>query len=440
MAASKVSAQEMKWDIETCIDYAIANNIQVKQGTNSVEISRLERQQAKFNYLPTLSAGAGYNNSFGRSLDPTTYEFKDRNINNVNASASLNTQLFAGMQKLHTLRRTEFDLLASMQNVERIKNEITLAVAAAYLQVLYNKEQITTSESQLEALQSQIENTKKLVEAGSLALGGVFELEAQYAQEQYNLVSYRNDLSNSMLTLTQLLELRNVSQFDVVIPDLDHFAAGEPASDVDAVYDIALELPQVELERLRLLSAEKDVLIAKARLYPTLNFNANYGSSYSDARTRPMLGPDGDTYTATYPFFDQMGDNASTSLSFNLQVPIFNGLTARRNVRMARVSLQNQDLALTLAKDRLYKEIQQAYTDATGALNRYRSAESSVRSNRESFRYAEKKLSAGQSAPVDYTVAKNNLIVAQSSMIQAKYDYIFRIKILDFYRGIKITL
>ena len=440
IAASKVSAQDMNWDIETCIDYAIANNIQIKQGGNTVEIRRLEREQAKFNYLPSLNANAGYNTSFGRSLDPTTYEFKDQNINNVNASTSLNTQIFAGMQKLHTLRRTEFDLLASMQDVERIKNEITLAVAAAYLHVLYNKEQIATSESQLESLQIQIDNTQKLVKAGSMALGSQLELEAQYAQEQYNLVNYQNELSNSLLTLTQLLELRNVPEFDVVIPNLDNFTADGLVSSVDDIYSMALGLPQIEVERFKLLSAEKDVSIAKSRFYPTLGFNANYGSSYSDARTRPMLDPNGQTYTASYPFFDQMGDNASTSLSFNLQIPIFNSLTVRRNVKIAHVNFMNQDLALTLAKDRLYKDIQQAYTDATGAINRYRSAESSVHSNQESFRYAEKKLNAGQSAPVDYTVAKSNLIVAQSAMIQAKYDYIFKIKILDFYRGVKITL
>jgi len=442
LLTARVTSQESyRWDIETCIDYAIANNIQVKQGINNMELSRLELQQAKFDYLPSLSASAGYNANFGRALDPTTYQYvNNQTVNNINGSVALGTQVFAGMLKLHTMKRNEFNLLASMQNVERIKNEIILAVAAAYLQVLYNKEQIATSQSQIESLNGQIEHTRILFQAGSVTMGNLLELEAQLSQEEYNLVSYRNDHTNAILTLTQLLELRDVPGFDIVKPNIDDIITQTPESDVDNIYRVALDLPQIKVEELRSESALKDVSIAKSRLYPTLNFNASYGSSYSDARQRPQFAPDGSTYYEKYPFFDQFGDNASSMIGLNMSIPIFNSLRARRNVSVAKTLLRNQDLALDLAKDRLYKEIQQAYTDATGALNRFRSAESSVRNTQEAFRYAEIRYNARESTSVDYNVAKNNLINAKSLKIQAKYEYVFKMKILDFYRGVKITL
>lgn len=440
------AAQAQQWDIEQCIRYAVENNIQVKQGQKAVEISRVDNLQTKLNYLPSLSASGNYNISFGRSLDPTTYNYiSGEAVHNFSTSASLNTQLFGGMQKLHNLRRSEFSLLASIQDVERIKNEIIIAVTAAYLQVLYNKEQISVSENQLELLQSQLERTTKLVDAGSVPLGNRLELEAQMASEQYNLITYQNQRLTALLTLTQLLELRNVPEFDVVVPDTATYVKliredGANIARVDDVFEAALGLPQIELEKLRTKIAERDVSIARARYYPTLNFGASYGSSWSDARKKPQLNPDGSTYYSGYPFFDQLSDNASSALQFNMSIPIFNGLQTRNNVRKAKLSLQNADLSLRLAEDRLYKEIQQAWTDATGSLERFRSAQISVRSNEESFRYAETKFNAGATTVVEYNLAKNNLITAQSMMIQSRYDYIFKMKILDFYRGIEITL
>ncbi len=429
------------WDLERCIRYAIEHNIQVKQGDKSVDLSRLDNQQAKMSYLPSLNANAGYNASFGRSLDPTTYEYvSGKSVNNVNGGMSLNTQLFAGMQKLHTLRRSEFNLMNSLQEVERIKNEISIAVAGAYLQVLYGKEQVAVSQSNIANLKLQVDHTSKLVEAGSLALGNRLELEAQLAAEEYNLTNYENQLTIALLSLTQLLELRDVPDFDVEVPDFSDKIAVTPPWSVDDIYAQALGLPQVETERLRTKIAEQDLKLARSRYYPTLNFGANYGSSYSDSRQRPIRNPDGSTSYGKYSFIDQFADNASTSLQFSMNIPLFNSLNTRRNVERMRVTLSNAELGLSLAQSRLYKEIQQAWADASGALSRMESAQSGVRSGEESFRYAEEKLRAQAITSVDYNSARNTLIAAQSRLLQAKYEYLFKIKILDFYRGTPITL
>lgn len=432
------------WDIAQCIRHAVEHNIQVRQGWNVVESARVDRQQTRLNYLPNLNAGLGYNASFGRSLDPTTYNYvSGQTVQNASGNLSLSTTLFAGMQKLHNLRRAEFNLAASVQEVERIKDEITIAVAAAYLQVLYNREQVAVSENRVATIERQIERTAKLVDAGSLPIGNRLELEAQLGAEQYNLVNYRNQQINSVLTLTQLLELRDVPEFEVAVPDSAVLAAameGQQLREVGEIYGMALSLPRIEVVKWQRKIAEQDVALARARYYPSLGFGASYGSSWSDARLKPQLGTDGRPYYTKYPFFEQLDDNASSALQFSLSVPIFGGLNTRNGVRKAKIGLRNADLAVKQAEDRLYKEIQQAWTDARGAWERYRSAESSVASSAEAFRNTEQKFDAGAATAVDYNVAQNNLAEAQSLMLQARYDYIFKMKILDFYRGVEITL
>lgn len=436
------SAQGEKWSIERCIYWAIDNNIQVKQGLVSVETNRLNREQAKFDYLPSLSAGGGYNLSFGRSLDQTTYQYvNNASVNSVNGSLSLGTQLFAGMNKMHSLRKSGFNLLAAVADVERIRNDITLSVTAAYLQILYSKEQVQNSENQIEIIKQQVDRTSKLVAAGSSPRSTLLEVQAQLAAEEYNLVTYQNTLTNNTLTLTQLLELRTIPQgFDIVIPDMSSLIGEASISSVDSIYDRALVLPQIEVAKLRMEASKSDVSIARARLYPTLNLGVNYGSSFSDVRTKPQFAPDGTTTYGKYPFWEQFSDNASSAIQLSIQVPIFNALSARRGVAIARQNLKNSEYSVTLAEDRLYKDIQQAYTDATGAKNRYQSAIHSVTSNNETFNDISNKFTVGAATALDYNTAKNNLINAESMLIQAKYEYVFRVKLLDFYRGIAITL
>lgn len=442
------SASAQTWSLEQCINHAVQNNLQVKQIEVTIESNRLDNTQAKLNYLPNLSGSVGYNTSFGRSLDPTTYQFvSDKSVNNVNTGLSLGVQLFGGMQKMHALKRSELSLMVSLQDMERIKNEITIAVAAAYLQVLYNKEQTATSLNQIENLKQQIERTTLLVDAGSIPLGSKLELESQLAAEQYSLVNYRNQGINAMLTLTQLLELRNVPEFDIQIPDMERQQAliarimsQQTTPEFESVYNKALDLPQIEIEKLRNKMAQRDISIARARYYPSINLGASYGSSYSDARQKPSLAPGGAVYYGKYSFLDQMIDNASSSVQVSMSVPIFNALSIRNNVRRAKLGLITSQISQGQAENRLYKEIQQAITDANGAAQRYRSASASVRSSEESFHYAQQKFNAGAATAVDFNIAKNNLITAQSMVIQAKYEYIFKLKIIDFYKGIPITL
>lgn len=429
------------WSLERCITHAVEHNIQVKQGLSDVEMSRLSLSQSKWDYSPALSAGVSYSANFGRALDPTTYNFiNDQTVNNVNGSISLSTQAFGGMRKLHALKKSELDLMASVKDVEKIKNEITISVAGAYLQILYNKEQIYNSENQIEILDEQIVRTKKLVDAGSLALGNLLELESQKATEQYNLVNYQGSYAMAVLNLTQLLELRGADDFDIESPSTDSLFTTPIVQTTDDIYDKALVLPQIEASKIRVDAAERSINIARARMYPTIDIGASFGSSYSDARQKPMLDETGQPYYSKYPFFDQVGDNASSAIQVSLGIPIFSGLTARRGVSTAKVQHLQSRLALALIENQLYKEIGQALTDAKASLGRYTSANASVTAAAESFQYAANKFAVGAVNSVDYNTAKNTLINAQSMRVQAKYEYIFKTKILDFYQGIPITL
>lgn len=430
-----------RWGLEQCIEYAVDNNLQVKQSLENVNLQKLTVEQAKFDYIPSLGASAGYNANFGRSLDQTTYQFIDnQTVNNFNAGVQLSTQLFAGMSKLHNLKRSELNLLGTQQETERIKNEIMMAVAAAYLQILYNKEQITNSENQVSLIDDQIERTRKLVDAGSVALGALLDLQAQKASEEYNTVTYRNQHTVSMLTLTQLLELRNVPQFDIVVPDVSRLVSTITTSSVDEVFQKAMDLPQMRLAAINVQASEHTVSLAKAKMYPTLGLSASYGSSFSDARERPLMGPDGQPYYDKYPFIDQLGDNTSAAIGLSLNVPIFYGLTAQRGIKTAKIQKRQNESSYLQTSDKLYKEISQAWVDASSALDRYRSARASVEASAEAFRYADTKFTAGATNVVEYNQAKNALITAESMMTQAKWEFVFKTKILDFYAGIPITL
>ncbi len=439
--SSAMAQNPTHWDIEQCIEYALNNNIQIKQSQSDIQQAELSEQQAKMAYIPSLNASAAHSLNSGRSLDPTTYEFiNNETVNNLNSSLSLSTTIFAGMEKKHQLERSRLNLQAAVESYDQLSNEITIAVTRAYLQLLFEKESIINKEAQIESITEQVERTKILVKEGAQPHGTLLELQAQLSSEQYNLVALKNSEKTALLTLKQLLELQLVDDFDIAIPTIETLPRSIEST-VGGVFAQAQELPQIELAKLQTLIATSDLSLAKASLYPRLTFGLNYGSSWSDARMMPMIDPTtGQTGYENYPFFDQMKDNASLTMNFSLSVPIFNGLNARRGVKMAHVSKQRAELGESLAQNQLLKEIQQAHNDASGALEQYYSAEVSLKSSELSFEYAQQKFDAGASTSVDYTTAKNNLIIAQSSVTRAKYQYLMFSKILDFYCGTPITL
>ncbi len=454
-----IVAQE-KWSLKECIEHAYENNIQIKQQKLSTEINQNALKQTKMDALPSLNLGASHNFSYGRALDETTYEFtRNQEVQSSNFSVNSNVVLFNGFKKWKAVEKNKFSLKASLEELEKIKNDISLNIVSAYLQILFNQELVQIAQNQLEVTEQQIQRTEKLVEAGSLPRGSLLEIQSQRAREELNLVDAKNQLESSYLTLTQLLELETTEDFDILRPDFESIKTQDPLVSVENAYNEAESfLPRIKGAEYT-VEAEKEALKeAKGDIYPRLTLNVAYGSRYSSIRDRisdvdTTIAPFGFTeqddivYTSQpspvyedYPFLNQLEDNANSSIMFNLSIPIFNGWQTRRKISNARVNVLNAQYQLEDKKNRLYKEIQNAHSDAIAAWKRYISSEKTVESMEETFSYTEQKFEVGLVNSVEYNTAKKDLTKAESDLLQAKYEYIFKSRILDFYQGKPLTI
>jgi outer membrane protein len=421
------------WNLEQCISYAHQNNIQIKQQFLNTEYNKNNLEQSKMDRFPNLNGSSSYGVSLGRGTDPITYEFKNQTVQSLNMSLNSSVTLFGGLQKMNTIRQNEFNLQASLQDLEKLKNDIALNIAAAYLQILFNTELLEVAKAQLKITSLQVDRTKVLVDAGSLAKGGLLEIQSQQASEELQVVNSENNLIISYLNLAQILDLESADSFKIVIPQLSQVQENELLFGVEMVYANAVtSLPQVKSAELKLSGAESGLKYAKGSRIPKLGLSASYGSGYSDVRTK--------IDNSTYPMNEQLRDNASTSLFLTLSIPIFNNYMIRNGIKNSRLNLASMELDLAYTKNLLYKEIQQSYADALGALKKYRATEKALVSMEESFKYTQEKYQVGLVNAVDFNVAKNQLSRTQSDLLQAKYNYIFKTNILNFYRGEPIKL
>ncbi len=429
-----VAAQE-PWTLTGCISYAFENNIRLKQQSLGVDVARNNLSQSKLNLLPTLNSGMSESFRFGRSVDPLTYQFTTENSTGASVYAATDMDLFKGLQNWNTIRKNQIDLKKNLTDLDKAKNDLALNIARLYLQILFNEELHDITIQQLNITRQQVDRTRILVEAGSLPKGDYLEIQAQMANEELNEVNSRNQLTLSYLDLAQLLDLKSPENFRVQRPTFESIKVMDNLGSVDEVYQSAnLTLPQVKSAELDLQSLEKDLLIAKGRLSPSLSTSLSYGTGYSD-RLKDLMDP-----TQVMALKKQLDFTSQTSLGFNLNIPIFNGWSARTGIRNSRISVTNGKYQLEVVRNQLLKEIQQAFADASASLERFKATTKSVSALEEAFRYAEQKFTVGMLTSLDYNVAKNNLTKARSELLQAKYNYIFNTRILDFYRGIPIDL
>ena len=454
-------AAQQAWSLEDCLRYAMENNIQIKQTVLQTEYNENLLKQSKLGQIPSLSGSANYNSSWGRALDETTYRYSNEQINSVSLGLSSYANLFNGLQVRNTIKQNELNLLSSYQDVESVKNEISLSIAAAYLTIMFNQELVAVTLSQMEVTGQQVDRTKKMVDAGKLAKGNYLELRAQLASEELNLVNAENQLSISLLNLQQILDLPIDSSFRVIIPDLADPDENPLLYEAGEVYAIAEDImPTIKSAMLSLESAEKGLAVAKGARSPQLYLSANYNSGYSDVRQQvvevgpPEQIPIGETMSGepvvsypqeipvlgAYPFLEQVQDNRSSGIGLGLSIPIFSGWSINTNIANAKIMHENAKLDLQNRQLALYASIHQAYADAVAALKKFNATQEALISMEESFKYTEKKFEVGLVNTVDYNTSKNQLISTQSDLLQAKYDFIFKTKILNFYRGEPITL
>ena len=420
-------AQE-RWSLRRCIDYAIEHNINIRRTANAVEQSAVEANSAKWARLPNLNGSAGQSWNWGRTQtavkneDTGDYSTVYVNTNSQGSNLNLSTSipLFTGLQIPNQYALAKLNLKAATADLAKAQEDIAINVASAYLQVLFNQELQQVAESQVELSLQQQARITRLADMGKASMAEVAEAKARVAQDQMTAVQARNNYELALLDLSQLIELESPEGFLLESPDVSF--ALQQLTPPDEIYQTALvNKPAIQAAEYRLEGSKHSIRIAQSAYYPQLNLNGSLGTNYYSTINRT--------------FRQQMGDNFSKYVGVSLSVPIFNRFSTRNRVRSARLQRDNYELQLTETKKTLYKEIQQAWYNAVAAESKYSSSHTAAEAGAESFRLMSEKYENGKANAVEYNEAKQNLMRAQSDELQAKYEYLFRSKILDFYKG-----
>lgn len=413
-------AQAQQYTLEECINIALQNNRNIKQQ----ELSKAQRQiaysQARNDLLPSVNASAGQNFVFGRSIGlDNTYQNTNSSQSSFGVGADIT--LFDGLRMKHNIDAKRADLSAAEADLEKFKDEIEMSVATAFLQVLLQKELLQIASEQIQLTDSNMNRRKELIKSGKMAHGEIYELEAQRAREEQNRVQAESNLKLALLDLAQIMELEDFSDFNVSAPSVESILSeGVLLSTSDIFQTALLTRPEIKAAEYRLQSSEKEVLMAKSQLYPSLSFGANFGTGYYN-----MSGRSND------PLHTQIQNNMSNSLGFSLRIPIFNKFQTKNSIRTAELAAENNRLEIDKVKIDLRKRIEQAYHNALGAQSKWKATQKSEISGQEAFRFAQEKFDNGRANSYELFQAKSNLTQTLSDQAQAKYEYAFRLKILE---------
>lgn len=427
-----LSAQAQEgWTLRQCIDYAIEHNIDIRRTANAAEQSEVSVNTAKWARLPNLNGSAGQSWNWGRTQTAIKNEatgdystvYVNTNSNSTNMSVSTSIPIFTGLEIPNQYALAKLNLKAAMADLEKAKEDISINIASAYLQVLFNKELHQVSLGQVELSKEQLARISRLAELGKASPAEVAEAKARVARDEMNAVQADNNYQLALLDLSQLIELETPEGFTLSAPvvTLDLL----PLTPPDEVYQTALTTKAaVQAAQYRLEGSKHSIRIAQSAFYPQLNLNGSLGTNYYSTIDRN--------------FSQQLQDNFSKYVGLSLSVPIFNRFSTRNRVRTARLQQENYALQLDNTKKTLYKEIQQAWYTALASESKYTSSSTAADASEESFRLMSEKYDNGKATAVEYNEAKQNLMKAQSDELQAKYEYLFRTKILDFYKGVPI--
>jgi outer membrane protein len=459
---SNMQAQKI-WTLEDCINYALENNLDINKQLLAVETNNDALLQSGLNMLPNLNANGTNVWNYGQTVDQYTNTFATKSVRSNNFYIASNVTLYGGLQKLNTYKENKINLLASKYDLDVIKNSISLSVAGFYLDILFNLELLDVANEQLRITTAQTERMEKMVEAGSSARGDLLNLQAQKATEQLNVVTAQNRLYISNLSLQQLIDLPVTTDFRVEKPMLKAVQAPKDKITAEVIFEHALKTrPEIKSAELRVESAQKRLSIARGYVQPTLSLSGSWGTGYSaiaeqvDPNTPPLVSLDSVGFTQnthdpvlvsnvhyatrTKSFTDQLRDNSNQSVGFYLNIPIFNGWQGRTAISSAKIQKSQAELDLGIQTRDLRKLIEQAFADASSALQKYTASQEKVNAQTEAFNYAQQKFDVGVMTSFDYNNTKKDLTLAESQLLQAKYDFIFKTTILDFYMGNPIRI
>lgn len=406
------------WTLQRCVDYALENNLTVKNSRLQVDQSEIDVTSAKDAFLPTLSASASEGFNFGRGLTSDN-TYADRNTSSFQWGVNMSLPLFQGLSDVRQLKVAKSAMQQYLMEFEAAKDDLTLNIMSQYLQVLYNKEVAKSAISQLSYSTYEVERQKALVDEGKVAEAYLYDAEAQQAQDRLQVITAENDVRVALVNLANLLQLPTADGFDVAPLDEENPEIPGP----DVVYSRAMEHNHSILSaRQGIVTARDRVSYARSGYMPRLSFDASVGSSYYT-----VAGYD------NQPFATQMRNNFSTYLGLRLSIPIFDAFSTRNNIRRARLQETSARLELDRRESELYKTIQLAYTQATGARDKYLTSSETLDKTRLSFEATRERYALGRATPTDFEQAKNNLFRVEISRISSRYEYLLRYRILRFY-------
>ena len=415
-----------KWSLERCITYARENNLQIKQQKLQAAQAENNLTESKMGYIPSLNASVNHNMSWGRSVNLNDLAIIENDLSqstSMNISSSI--PIFEGMQKLNRVKSSKKQVEIAYTAIEKLQDEISLSIARGYLQVLLSMELERTAQESYNSAAAQVERSKALVEAGSQPYGSLLEVQTQLANEKVQLVEAQNNVRSNKLALMQLLDI-NSPDFDIEVPQIGPLTLENVQADAAEIFAQAQGLPAIKGAELAKEQSELQYRIQKGATLPTLSFSAGYGTYYSDNQKTAFL--------------KQFDNNRNPSIGFNLSIPIFNGLRSRTAVKNSRLNMKSSEIDYEITLQNVMKEIEQACNEAHSCYRKFETAEQNALSARETFKYTQDKFDNGMLNGTDYAVAKNNLFKAESQLLQSKFQYVFQLKVLDYYRNIPITL
>jgi outer membrane protein len=466
IAQDGLAQEPQKLTLQECVKIALENNLRVMRGVYNVESYGINLRQNRMAFLPTLNFGAGYGKNYGRALNPVSNLYVNRNSNTLNIQGSSSVTLFNGLRIQNTFRSSQRDYAASNLDLTKAKNDVILNVVTNYTTVILNRELYENARFQLESSNQQLERIKKQVSAGALPLSNQYTQEAQVATNEVNLINNENALNLSVLQLKQSMQVPASTAIEPVIPDLQLDDTILPLTPED-IYQLALlNMPEVKSAVLKVESAQLALRATQGGLYPRLTLSGSAQSNYSSISDGPRFNQTtvsqtqqigyvqstGDPVVAAmqvpvytqvadnYNQRDQLKDNLFKNLSLQLSVPVFNGLQTRTNVQRARVSKLLADVTVQETQNTLRQSIETSYNDALAAAKTYSASLKSVKAQEEAYRMNKQRFELGALSFVEYHVSENDLFRAKSDLSRAKYNFIFRKKILDFYQGKQIEL
>ncbi|MBV2196078.1 MAG: TolC family protein [Flavobacterium sp.] len=422
----QLSAQSKKWTLEECVDYAIKNNISIKQSELDLKTTDIDKLEAIGGFLPTLNGNANYSMNTGASINPVTNQFQNETFKSMSASANSGIMLFNGLANWKTLQRAKLSKIANSYRLDKMKDDIALSIANSYLQILFNKEQLKVQKNQNLITKENIKRTQELIQAGSLPAGDIYELQATDASQEQQIVNTENALLIAKIGLCQTLLLEDYANFDISDEVMDLPMTDMTNETQESILEKAKEsVKDVKIAMANVDVAKKDVALSRSSYLPTLTGFLGYNTRWAES--------------IPFNFIDQLTLFDGTAVGLQLNVPILNGFATRGRVQRAKINQERSEFQLKQAELDLERNVYQAYNDVINAKKSFEAAQKTLEARKQSFNFSKERYEVGLMNSFDFSQSTIAFENAQSEVLRTKYDYLFRTKILEFYFGIPLV-